>query len=203
MNVRLKYDTSFTAGVHWMDKLYMTNYDVNIRLVTNTVDSEAQNIAMMRLKSMVNDQFSNCVFINQNNQKQIKQYLSAGIEVVTIPEDPVDQVIGIMLFCKLNAVMEGRMLVSDLEVTSELGDMIYYVHSMEENTGPFADDGWWSNPEPVHNDISRYIKRVNDERIVEMQKHQTWKDFGFQWDAEEPVNESTVVYVEFPKNNEN
>ena len=203
MNIRLRYDTSFTAGVHWLDKLYMTNYNVNLKLLTNCIDSDAQNLAMYRVKSMITEHFTNSVFINQNEQKQIKQYLSAGIKVTTIPEEPVDQVIGIMLFCKLNAVMEGRILVSELELTSELGDMIFYVHSEGETVGPFAEDGWWNNPEPVHNDITRYIKRVNDERIVEMQKQLTWKDYGFQWEPDDDSSESTVVYVDFPRKNEN
>jgi hypothetical protein len=34
-----------------------------------------------------------------------------GINVTTLPEEPVDQIIGMMLYYKLNAIMEGRMIV--------------------------------------------------------------------------------------------
>lgn len=203
MNVRLRHETTFTAGVHWNDKLYMTNYNLDISLLTNCMDAEEQNIAMERVKAMLREQFTNSVFINQNNQKQIKQYLAAGVEVSPLPEDPLDQIVGIMLFCKLTAVMEGRMVITNLELSSELGDMIYYLHSVDENIGPFADPGWWNSPDPIHNDLGKYIKRTTDERIVEMQKPQTWKEYGFHWsNQEETPVESTVVYADFPKKHE-
>jgi hypothetical protein len=158
----------------------------------------------MRLKAMVSEEFTNSVFINQTNQKQIKQYLNAGVKCTTLPEEPLDQIIGIMLFCKLNAVMEQRLIVLDLELSSELGDMVLHCHGVDENIGPFADTGWWHDSEPVHNDLGKYYKRMSDERIVEMHKPRTWKDFGFHWDPlEETPLDSTVVYLDFPRKNEN
>ena len=203
MNIKIRHETTFTAGVHWMDKLYMTNYTVNIHLITNCLEPEEQNIAMDRLKVMVREQFTSSVFINQNNQKQIKKYLAAGVEVTPMPEDPLDQIVGIMLFCKLSAVMEGRLLIANLELNSELGDMIFYSHTIDEPVGPFADAGWWNSADPVHNDLGKYIKRTTDERIVEMQKPQSWKDYGFHWsnEVETPV-ESTVLYADFPRKHE-
>ena len=76
MNVRIRYDTTFVAGVHWQDQLYMTNYSVDVHMLTNTIDPAEQNIAMYRMKSMISDCFTSSVFINQSQQKQIKQYLN-------------------------------------------------------------------------------------------------------------------------------
>lgn len=202
MNVKIKFETMFTAGVHWLDKLYMTNYTVKIKMLINSADIQEQNIAMHRLKCMLQEQFSNSVFVNQTNQKQIKQYLAAGVSVSPLPEEPLDQIIGIMLFCKLNAVMEERLFITSLDLSSEIGDLIVYTHSEGEAIGPFASEGWWHSEEPIHNEISKYAKRINDERIVEMQKKQTWKDYGFHWDYEETPIESTVVYADFPRKHE-
>jgi len=201
MNVRIRYDTSFVAGVHWQDQIYMTNYGVDVQLLTNTIDPAEQNIAMYRMKSMISDCFTSSVFINQSQQKQIKQYLAAGIAVTTLPEDPLDQIVGIMLYCKLNAVMEGRLLITNLDLSSEMGDSIVYSHSDDEVMGPLGEMGWWHSPDPIHNDLAKYYnKRPSDERIVEMQKAKNWKDYGFHWNAQEetPV-ESSVVYADFPR----
>ena len=204
MNVRVKYDTVFTAGVFWQDQLLMTNYTVKLKMLIQSSDIEEQNLALVRCKEMLLSCFTNSIFINQTNVKQIKLFTAAGCKLTTLPEEPLDQIVGIVLFCKLNAVMQDRIQIVDLELSSDLGDLIVYSHSIDEPLGPFADNGWWNEPEPIHNDLNSILKKTSAERVVAMQKNKTWRDFNLDWDDTESTDtESQVVYVEFNKKHEN
>jgi hypothetical protein len=179
----------------------MTNYTVKLKMLIMSSDVDEQNIALNRCKEMLLSCFTNGIFINQANTKQIKLYTAAGCKLTTLPEEPLDQVVGIMLFCKLSAVMEGRIQILDLDVSSDIGDLIVYSHGINETVGPFADEGWWNDPEPTHNNLNSIVKKSAADRVVTMQKTQTWKDFGLAWDDDEQ-EQSQVVYIEFQKKHE-
>ena len=143
MNVRLQYDIEFLAGIYYDDTLQMNKYDASISLVTATKDVASTNIAMERLKAFVFDELANTVFINQNNAERAEFLQMIGVNVTTLPEEPVDQIVGMMLYYKLNAVMEGRMVITSLDISSSLGDGVWYQHDEEDSSGPFVKDGWW------------------------------------------------------------
>ena len=183
----------FRAGVHWSDTFFISEYTVRLLLVTGTSDIQSQNVALFRMQQMVRREFTDAVFINKDNTKQIKLYRAAGMKVVELPEEPLDQIIGIMLFCKLNAVAEGRLVVLECEVGSDNGDNMFYCHDADEPIGPFAKSGWWNDVSPK---ITNYKER--NSRVVEMANFNTWKSNGLLWpeeEEEEPVHSANVVVV--------
>lgn len=203
MNVRIKYDTVFTAAVHWNNNLHMTNYTVRLKMLVQSADMFEQNIALSRCKEMLSSVFANSIFINQSNSKQIKLYTAAGCRLTTLPEEPLDQIIGIVLFTKLNAVMKDRIQILDLDISSDIGDLVIYSHSIDEVLGPFAAPGWWTEEEPIHNNLHQNTKKVTADRVVAIQKIETWRDYNLAWEQEDcDDHESEVVYVQFQKNNE-
>jgi hypothetical protein len=144
MNVRLHYETGFLAGVYFDDRLQINSYQVGLHLVTRTVDSENSNIALERIKIFV-DSLNSTVFINSCWPLHEEMMSDMGIDITTLPEEPVDQIVGMMLYYKLNAIMEGRMEVTQIELSSSLGDHVCYLHDDEDSAGPFAQDGWWND----------------------------------------------------------
>jgi hypothetical protein len=154
MNVRLQYDLDFLAGIYYDDRLQMNSYSVSMSLVTKTVDAVNTNIAMDRLKIFIHGEMSNTVFVNQALSERAEMLHIIGANVTTLPEEPVDQIIGMMLYYKLNAIMEGRMTVTRLDLMSVLGDSVWYQHDAEEDSpGPFRVEGWWHEPTVQHNTI--------------------------------------------------
>jgi len=154
MNVRLRYSTVFTAGIFYDGQMRMNNYQVKLHLTTNSEEGEDHNIALDRIKYFLHNQLNSTVFINSANLDQCRVLAAAGINITTLPEDPLDQVIGIMLYCKLNAILESRMIINEIEICSELGENIVYLHNDQDAQGPFADTGWWQEPEAVHCDLT-------------------------------------------------
>ena len=133
MNVRLKYDLHFNAGVYYNSNTILNNYSLRLWMITNTELAEDQNTAFERMKYFVYNHVDNTMFIDRAEQEQCAKFLQAGLNITTMPGDPVDQLIGIMLYHKLNAIMEQRMTIVETELSSSQGQAMTYLHSEGEN----------------------------------------------------------------------
>lgn len=199
MNVKLRFETHLIAGCHWRNRLLMNNYDVTIHMVTQTVSTDEQNVAFDRMRAMVDNFLNSRVFIDSSEQKQCKLYRSAGVEISNLPEAPLDQIIGIMLFLKLNAVMEGRIVITSLDLGSELGDRVVYTHADGEAIGPFESSGWWHDPTPVVCD-QKYRASRKEDSIVELNAATSWSALNLDWEPnEKSESDGTVVYADFKR----
>lgn len=197
MNVRLQYDMEFLAGIYYDQQLHMNSYSIALNLVTKTVNAQNTNIAMDRLKAFVVTELANTVFVNQKHMEQAEMLSVMGINVTTVPEEPVDQIIGMMLYYKLNAVMEGRMTVDSLDLCSVLGDEVWYRHDEDDLLGPFAGEGWWHEPNTRHNDLGGDESHDNVLKVLT----NSWSEYGLQWLEDAPsATANTVVFANFSKN---
>jgi hypothetical protein len=197
MNVRLQYDLEFLGGVYYEDLLHLNSYRVSLSLTTQTNRPADTNIAMDRLKCFVLGELENTVFINQNQLDRAELMNMMGINITTLPEEPVDQIIGIMLFQKLNAIMEGRMTVDSLDISSSMGDSVWYQHDAEDALGPFAQSGWWDDAGPVHSSLTVVDE---DSNVVKLTDNH-WRDYQLDWpDNVASESGNTVVFANFPKN---
>jgi hypothetical protein len=187
---------SFTAGVHWDDSMFMNNYVIKLYLITNCVDSASQNVALNRIKHFVYSELSNTIFINNTYVDRCQLYADAGLKITTLPAEPVDQIIGIMLYSKLNAIMENRMIINELSINSELGDHVSYLHAFDENLGEFAESGWWQDADLIHYDPTL----IDSNKVVTM-PHAVWQELNLAWPI--PVTDTpdnnNVVFAEFKK----
>jgi hypothetical protein len=184
------------AGIYYEDSLQLNQYSVSLDLVTKTTDAEQTNIAMNRLKCFIWSELENTVFINQVHEEKAEMMSLLGINVTTLPEEPVDQLIGIMLYCKLNAIMEGRMIITDLNIQSTLGDQVWYLHNEEDALGPFVDDGWWTLSNTQHENIELETVSQNVVKVTTT----GWQEYGLEWPDEVKHTANTVVFANFPKN---
>lgn len=197
MNVRLQYDLDFMAGIYYEGRLQLNHYSISLNLLTQTKDAASTNIAMERLRAFVYSELENAVFIGPSEREKADLFTMAGINAVTLPEEPVDQVIGLMLYCKLNAVMEGRMIVTALDIQSSLGDSVWYQHDEDDTVGPFSQEGWWHHPTTQHNDIDLDSAAENVVKVSTA----GWHDYGLEWPEEHSeANGNTVVFANFQRN---
>jgi hypothetical protein len=195
MNVRLQYDLEFLAGIYYDDQLQMNSYSVSMNLLTKTSDPASTNIAMDRLKYFVHGVLESTVFINQTNMERAEMLNIMGVNITTLPEEPVDQIVGMMLYYKLNAIMEGRMVVSQLNISSELGDSVWYMHDEEDNLGPFRADGWWHKASIQHETIEPEDTGANIVKVMST----GWYEMGLDWPEDKPPTGNTVVFANFAK----
>jgi hypothetical protein len=139
------------------------------------------------------------VYIHQNDVTQIQALTSAGIKVTTMPEQPIDQIIGIALYCKLNAILQERMFVNGVTIQSDLGDNVRYLHSDRESAGPMERPGWWQDHTPVHSDFK---SSASKKHVVKLSRTPSWQDLDMEWSDVEPTDNTgttgnTVVFAKF------
>jgi hypothetical protein len=102
---------------------------------------------------------------------------------------------------KLNAIAEGRLLVTDISITSEMSDGVTVSHSFDENMGPFADDGWWNDSSTR---ISGLTSGKKSTKIVKLIKPNVdWADIYLNWGNEKEVvvPATEVVFANFDSKN--
>lgn len=200
MNVRLQYNFDFLAGLYFEGQLQLNQYAVCISLLTKTANSADTNVAMGRIKVFVNEQLANTIFINSNDRERAELFQLMGINVTTIPEQPVDQIIGMMLYCKFNAIMDGRMIITQLDISSQLGDGIWYQHDDEDSSGPFVAQGWWHDCTLQHSMLTHAESDTNVVKVIS----DGWHDYELRWPEErteiDSIISNTVVFGKFPKN---
>jgi len=198
MNVRLQYDLDFLAGIYYDECLQINSYSVSMSLLTKTADAASTNTAMNRLKAFMHGELANTVFINQAARERAEMLHIMGVNVTTLPEEPVDQIIGMMLYYKLNAIMEGRMAVTRLDLMSVLGDSVWYQHDEEEDSpGPFRVEGWWHEPTVQHNTIEADALADNVLKVVP----NAWVEYGLTWPEQtQEATANTVVFANFARN---
>jgi hypothetical protein len=191
---------TFCAGVYYGGEMRMNNYSLTLDMLTNSTDSMGHNVAFERIKYFVYNKMDSTIFINQEHQTQCDKYISAGLSITTMPSEPVDQLVGLMLYYKLNAIMEERILVEQTAINSALGDNMVYLHSEHEITDIGKIPDWWTSPDTVHNDCVT----LPTDKILSMHSNSEWRDLELLWSDNEPVtdNGNIVVFADFKPNND-
>lgn len=201
MNVRLKHDLQFTAGTYHDSKLIMNNYNLTLWMTTNSENSVDQTISFERIKYFVYSQIDNTIFINSNQKAQCTLFSKAGLSITTMPNDPVDQLVGIMLYYKLNAITEDRMIIVETEIFSTYGANMTYLHSDFENTSGYKQPDWWTSPDLIHSD---FVLANKSEKVLSIQPSTDWRELDLAW-SDAPTEGSpgnVVVFADFKQPNE-
>ena len=196
MNVRLRYNITFPAAAWFDGELMMTNYTLALNFLTQTLDPQDQNIALDRVKYFLLNELHSTIFINQADIERAEAFTDVGLNVTTLPEEPVDQVVSIMLYYKLNAIMEGRMKITELVMSSEAGDGIEYFHNENEHTDLFPATGWWYEPTLCHSNVE--LEDETDDNVIAIGSNTEWQDQDLGWAHEEVTTDlGQVVFANF------
>ena len=200
MNVRLRHNMNFTAGVYYGGEMRMNHYTLTLNMLTNSTEAVNHNVAFERIKYFVYNKLDSSIFINITHEDVCQTYINAGLAVTTLPGDPVDQLIGLMLYYKLNAIMEDRIIVEETGISSMLGENMIYLHSDNEITDVGVVPDWWTTAEPTHND---YVL-VGADKIVTMHSNTVWREMDLSWPDSQPTAETgnIVVFADFKPGND-
>jgi hypothetical protein len=184
---RIERDFSFQAGVHFEGSFIMNVYNLTLLMEVETLSIVEQNIAMDRIIYFLEDTLANSVFVESTEKKAIEKYTQADIKVSTVPEEPYDQIITILLILKLNAIAEGRLNITDIYLESELSDSVRFSYDIETaRHNPFGNKGWWLDSSTSIADVEKAAKK---EKIVRLVKHSDWANVGLEWEKKAKASE--------------
>jgi hypothetical protein len=198
MTARITRDFNFVAGVYFDNELYMNMYEATIQFLVKSENISEQNIAMERVKYFIYS-LEHHIFVFEQNKEAIEKLSNANIKMCVLPEEPYDQIIGIMLLVKANAITEGRLVPDDIVLSSRMSDGVSCLHSNDENVGPFKFKGWWNDVTPnIHNVIGKSKKVVTLKKIPN-----NWDDLFLGWTNKKDDNLSTeIVFARFESKTE-
>lgn len=174
--VRIGFSPTFTAGIHYDEGVVMNTFSVDLQMMTKSPNNIDNNIAMERIKYIIYEQFADAIILGPDDKKAIKKYQLAGFRTIILPDEPADQLTGLALYCKIQAVTEDILDILDISIRSTFGGGVSYLHHDEESVGPFEEDGWWSDAGPSCNALS-----VVKKKVVALTTP-TWKSLELDWD---------------------
>ena len=192
---KIQREFSFAAGVH-TDTFLMNQYMFTMYMIIGTDSFREQQVAMDRIKFFLGELLDSAILIKSSEKKSIEKYLACDFKVCTLPEQPYDQIVAIMLLLKLNAITEGRLIITDITLESTTGDGVNFIHEVDDPLGPFEENGWWSDPGVGISDEKKQRKK----KIVNLFKHApTWNDFGLYWKEKEIKLIPAETEIQYPK----
>lgn len=193
MNARLRKTFGFYTGLVYDGRFMANHYTVEIGMLTVSSDNAEQNTAYERAKFWIYNVLGDSILINHQDPK-VAAYESTGARLMIFPDEPVDQNVGIMLYLKLNSIMENRMVVTDIEICSSQGDEASYLHQVGESLGMyFSQDGWWTDSRP----ICAPIRERSQDKVVTLDRIVEWSDHGLTWNTQD---QRSAVIAPFPRN---
>ena len=192
MTTRIEREFSFQAGVYFKEEFLMNLYTIILYMEIETESIREQNVAMERIKYFLNECLENSIFVQETEHKVIEKYNSCGFKVCTVPEEPYDQIIALMLLIKLNSITEGRLVVTDMTLGSRISDDVKFICDIDSPQGPFEVPGWWSD---IGTSISGPIKKLaKKDKIVKLFKTD-WAECNLVWKEKDNLSNCEIAFT--------
>lgn len=176
MNTRIEKDYSFLAALHFNDKFYVNNFDITVSMLVETESVYEQNIAMLRSIYLVENLLHDSILISSTEKLAIDKYRQAGLKVCELPDEPYDHLVATILLLKFNAIMENRMTVTDIILSSYLSDGVRYNVVAEIAESIYPRNVWYNKPCPAIENI----ENAEDKNVVKLFENK-WLELGLDW----------------------
>lgn len=175
MTAKVYKDFTFLSSVHFEGKFMVNLYELSASMSVITEDVREQNIAIERMNYFLGSHIEDCIFVNEKETEAIEKYNNAGIKVALTPEDPYDQIVGLILLNKCNAIMEDRMVVNSILFGSKLSNLIKFQISDEEAAAEYPGKHWWNSAA-----LTMQNKKKKD-KIVSLFEKDNWVELDLTW----------------------
>ena len=107
----------FTNTMYLNNKLWPNDVTINIHMMPVTAKGTSQHITFQKIKYIFHKTLQNSVFIH-HDENIFKCFDMFDNEVLDFFEAPVDQIVGVTLLAKLDAIGGDNMKVDALEIES-------------------------------------------------------------------------------------
>ena len=194
MTTRIEREFSFQAGVYFQEEFLMNLYTLNLYMEVETESIREQNVAMERIKYFLNECLENSIFVQDTELKIIEKYNTCGFKVCTVPEEPYDQIITLLILTKLNSITEGRLVITDVTLGSRMSDEVKFICDIESPLGPLESPGWWMDSDTS---ISSPKKSLKKDKIVKLIKTPSteWAEFNLIWKEKDVSSKSEILFT--------
>lgn len=186
----ISFKTKWRSVITLEDYVNPNEYTAKIYMDINTDSGEEQNIAFERCKVFIDAILDNSFLISIDNpllpflKKKTKQ------KIVTLPTEPLDLVVASVLFHKLNAIVEDRLVITQVNLKSRQGEdvWIHYDQDFADNSSFFQPEifkklnemPWWTRSDVSHSDWYEESKKE-----FKYHKHAVDWEKSLHWNQED------------------
>jgi len=179
MNTRIEKDFFCQAAVHYNGNFRTSAYTITLSMLVEECENPNEpNIAMERVEYFIENYIQDSILINSEDTDAIQRYKEAGIRICELPSEPHDQIFAGVLLLKLNAIMEGRIKITDLLIGSALSNGVRYNVVSEVAESTLSGSYWW-------NKICLATSDDYDEfagNVVKLFEDDPWVEAGLSFD---------------------
>ena len=159
MSNQFSWKTKFKSIIIVDGELFPNEYDLNVFISAHTPDLKEQSNYFERLKNLFERVFTNTITTWRDEPLYPVLKKQTNNRFVELPRPPYDQIMAAVCFCKANAVLDSKIIINNLELSSWQGDGITY--SVDKNSPELLlldqkdwfskkfskFDPWWLRPD--------------------------------------------------------
>jgi len=173
------WSTNFDASVIIDDCVYPNSYTITFNFLPKTSEVKMQNAGFEKIKYLFNNLCENSVIFSLNNNTR-DVWFKMPINKILLPGNPYDQLLGVVLFKKMESIAGDFFHLEDLIIDSKLGDNVKYTINNESaennhlNVKEWVDEiyPWWNR-----DDTATFDQRIDPKTYWTGAK--SWKDLGY------------------------
>jgi hypothetical protein len=126
MSNTFSWKTKFKSIIIVDGELFGNEYNLNISLTPHTADLKEQTDYFERLKNLFEMVFANTITTWRDEKLYQTLKKSSNNRFVELPRPPYDQIMAAVCFCKANAILDSKITINFIELSSWQGDGITY-----------------------------------------------------------------------------
>ena len=153
------WSTSFKSIIIVDGELFQNKYKAKLFLSPFTANLQEQTKYFDRLKNLFEQVFANTITTWREERLYHVLKKTSTNRFIELPRPPYDQIMAAVCFCKANTILDGKIMINKLEMSSWQGDGITY--SVDKDSKElllldtkdwFSDkfakfDPWWLRPD--------------------------------------------------------
>jgi len=137
------WKTKFKSIIIVEGELFQNEYKVNLHITPYTADLKEQTTYFERLKHLLEQVFANTITTWREESLYEVLKVSSSNRFIELPKPPYDQIMAAVTFCKANSILDGKILVNKLELSSWQGDGITYTVDKDSKELLLLDTPQW------------------------------------------------------------
>lgn len=174
---RIEKDFYFHAGLHFENSFYINTYDITISLLVETESAYEQSIAMDRAIYFIDNVLKDSILVSGDDHLAIKKYQNAGLRICELPNEPYDQIVGMIVLQKLNAIMENKLKITDLVIASVMSEGVRYSLVSEVSENVLSGNYWWNKADTNLCNTNA----AQPDNVVKLFGSDEWAELGLAW----------------------
>ena len=120
------WSTGFKSIIIVDGELFNNDYTIKLHITPITTNLQQQGDFFERLKMLFENVLNNTVVASKDEKLYKLLEKESNNRFIQLPKQPYDQLMAAVCFTKSNAVMQGKILINELELSSYQGDGITY-----------------------------------------------------------------------------